>query len=166
MSHPLDNNSEERLLDETAIGRLLDKLLYDRLLARMTPSWVDDIITKDMKDRVERVAAMVMGKLLTRNYSDVDNYIATRIAERITKKDFKSMVERSVTAMLKTHGPELEKAAHAAVQEAITQVIDKQFKTTLRERAAVNVRERAEAFLSAATLVPEDEKTDFARDED
>jgi len=163
--HDLDKLHDERAISETPIGRLLDKLLYDRLMTRLTPTWIDDIINRDMRERVDRVAAMVMGKLLTRNYRDVNTYIATRIAERLTKKDFAKMVDVAVRDMLKTHGAELEAAAKAAVQDAIASAAAKQFKATLKTQAENKLNTLVTEALDEACLLPEQMREDLARSE-
>lgn len=164
MAHDLDNETELR--DQTAVGHLLDRLIYDKIMAKLDDNWIDQLLAKDMRERVERVASMAMGKLLTRNYHSVNDFLATKIATRLTKTDFAKMVDAAVRNMFKEHGKELELAAKAAVQDAIEAVLTKQFKATLRARAAARLKEQIEKRLDETFLLPDAERESLLERED
>lgn len=64
MPHDLDD--ECALQDRApAVGHLLDRLIYDKIMAKLDDNWIDQLLAKDMRERVERIASLAMGKLLT-----------------------------------------------------------------------------------------------------
>ena len=164
MPHDLDD--ECALQDQTAVGHLLDRLIYDKIMAKLDDNWIDQLLAKDMRERVERIASLAMGKLLTRNYHSVNDFLATKIATRLTKTDFAKMVEAAVRNMFKEHGKELELAAKAAVQEAIETVLTKQFKQTLKDRAYMRLRAQIEKSLDEAFLLPDAERESLLKPKD
>lgn len=163
MAHDLDE--EYALQNQTAVGHLLDRLIYNKLLSQLSDDWVDKLLAQDMRNRVERVTTIAMGKLLTRNYHNVNDYLASKLVNRLTKNDFAKMTEAAITAMFKEHGKELELAAKAAVQEAIQAALTKQFKQTLQGRAASHMRAHIEKCMDEAFLLPDAERDVFLKSE-